>query len=323
MLLFGLWIAWQVCSPAQWLCGAVRRGDVAAVEGILDAWWGPSVDDFCKHGMSVLHHAAEAGDIEMVQTLVRYGANIENSVCTDSSSSGRPPLHDAIWSGNTELVRWFLMRGARLNHKNEFGRSALAVAVRSGLHMTRELLDHGADAHEPGLLRLAAETGGQGIVALLLDHGADVSESGLLHLAANAGDPETVALLLDRGADVNQIHQGITPLHAALISDDPRSAVVSELLRRGADRYAQCRSWDGTFHRYEPLHIAVAQSYGAFVRLLVDAGCDPERPLRTYDGKQLGLIEIARLHKRPSMEKWLVGKLGVPALHPAESTSRK
>jgi ankyrin repeat protein len=295
VLLFGLWIAWQTCTPIQWLCGAVQRGDVVAVEGILDAWWGPNVDDSCKHGMSVLHHAAEAGDIEMVQTLVRYGADIENEVCTDLSSSERPPLHDAIWSGNTELVRWFLMRGARVNHRDEFDQSALAIAVRQRVEIARELLDHGADARELGLL----------------------------HRAATEGEPEIVALLIDRGADVNQTHGGITPLHAVLMSDDPRSDVVNVLLGRGADRYAVCRSWDGRFPGYEPLQIAAAQGYSLFVRLLVNAGCDPGRIFETRDGQRLGLIEIARLHERPSMEKWLAGKLGVQPLYQAEPALRK
>ena len=90
--------------------------------------------------------------------------------------------------------------------------------------------------------------------------------------AAAVGDPDRLTGLLDADPALASSYSadGFTALHFAAFFGHPE--VVSLLLRRGAEVDAFGRGWmTGT-----ALHSAVSRKHAAAVRLLVDAGANPD-----------------------------------------------
>jgi len=87
-------------------------------------------------GASPIIKACEYGfNIEFAMILLRHGANpsdIEIGKRREGNSTRYTPLMAAAESGNIDLVELLVNKGANLNYKNEFGRSALNVAITQG-----------------------------------------------------------------------------------------------------------------------------------------------------------------------------------------------
>ena len=155
--------------------------------------------------------AARRGEVEVVQTLLAKGADVNAA-----EGDGLTALHAAAEQGHVEVAELLISAGAELEASTRIGQyTALHLAARRG---------HGS------------------VVQVLVGAGADVyattSNSGVtaLHLAAAAvGGEEAVAALLDHGADsdAREASAGQTPLMFAAAYD--RVAAVGELLRGGAD----------------------------------------------------------------------------------------
>ena len=140
-------------------------------------------------------------------------------------------LRQAVLSGDLATTQTILASGFNPNTRDERGGTALHDAVWSGkTDLVRVLLDHGADPNIPhveGLstpLHYAAIMGRAGIAAMLLDHGAlikaaDRSGSTALHLAAARGYVDVVKLLIARKAPLEmKDRSGATPLDAPTLA---------------------------------------------------------------------------------------------------------
>lgn len=154
-----------------------------------------------------LAKAAAAGDAAEVGALLDGGAPPE------SSSERLSPLMWAARAGPPESVEALLKAGADPDRR-----------------------DDGPNGWTP--LLHAVHKGKTGAVRVLIAAGADVNRAapnGLtpLLLAASQGEAEIVELLLDAGADPRARSGGLTVLHQALLSADPR--VVDAVLRRAPD----------------------------------------------------------------------------------------
>lgn len=162
-------------------------------------------------------HPAEAGvQIELVETLLDFGASIEGR------GSGRwvSPLMTALAFGYPSAAEALARRGARVDN--------IAAAAGLGrLADARQLLATADGESRHRALALAAQHGNVDIVLLLLDAGEDPnrynpdgnhSHSTPLHQAAIAGHDAVVRLLVEREARLeikDTIYQG-TPLDWAI-----------------------------------------------------------------------------------------------------------
>ena len=111
------------------------------------------------------------GDVDMVKSLVEYGA--------DPSLQGWTPLIYAAWRGRTDVVKYLLGKGVDIDAVSPNGISALMMAVRSGQYdVVKLLLWEVADPNlksDSGVTALdwAKKAGNSEIAELLKEAGAN------------------------------------------------------------------------------------------------------------------------------------------------------
>ena len=156
---------------------AAMDGDIEAVRALLTE--GADVNAPQGDGMTALHWAAEAGDVEMVEMLLYAGATQQGVTRLGAYT----PLHLASKAGKDRVVARLLEAGADPSAYTTTGEvPPLHFAAASGSVATVEaLLDHAADVDVTESVRgqtplmLAAGRNRVAVVQLLLDQGADPS----------------------------------------------------------------------------------------------------------------------------------------------------
>ncbi|XP_013405079.1 serine/threonine-protein phosphatase 6 regulatory ankyrin repeat subunit B isoform X2 [Lingula anatina] len=154
-------------------------------------------------------------------------------------------LHEAVSSGNEELVKLILHAKAKVNAKNKEGRSALHIAARLGHSgVVQLLLNANADVNAQTKdgrtpLHVSLWRGHTQIAKALVKAGASVNrrdEDGWtpLHWAAKQNNKDALVLLLQEGAAVNSSDKnGHTAFHEAVFKG--QFSLAKELVREGAD----------------------------------------------------------------------------------------
>ncbi len=190
--------------------------------------------------------AAAAGHIDMVQLLLNNGMKVEHTPFTPN-----PALTFAIRLGHTDIVNLLLEHGAPLNIRGESVRddTPLCTAVQSGnSDMVRHLLARGAvaDAQRGAALTAAIRLRKPNveIVRMLLAAGAqaervDNYNRNTLSEAACFNPPEVISMLINAGADVNRIstdglHCSTALINACRLQKQDPVEVVRLLLEAGA-----------------------------------------------------------------------------------------
>ena len=183
--------------------------------------------DPTKHNWygTVLHCAAEAGEVGCIHELLDRGVNVNIEDC-----HGRAPLICAAESGHTGAIRALLERGANVNSVYRDWGTPLVVAVQGGAspEIIRMLLENGADPNIPSAyslspLHIAARHGNDDteIARDLLEYGADVDARAVnggtpMQMAAATNNIAHLQLFLDHGANMDaQSHDGATALYTA------------------------------------------------------------------------------------------------------------
>jgi len=180
----------------------IRSGDVALIGYVRTRLLADPalVHERCS-GRTILHNAAAAGSMPMVELLVRLGA--------DCNGPGHPPLYCAANEcaiGGGDVVRALVAAGANVDSRENVKRcTALHLAARRGnVEIAEALLDCGADIEAR-------------------DSAGDTP----LRRAVNCGKTAVAALLLSRGADRESVgNKGLTPRSAA------RTAAMKQILER-------------------------------------------------------------------------------------------
>ncbi|MHB9130482.1 MAG: ankyrin repeat domain-containing protein [Armatimonadota bacterium] len=185
------------------------------------------------------------GNLVVIQQALRSGFSIHSA-----NERGNTLLHAAANLGQIEIAHYLLANGADVNTQNHEGVTALLWASRKGyLDICKLLLSYQSDVNIATdtlwfPLHEAAAEGHRDIVCLLLDNSASIqasTEEGQtpLHLASLGGHLDVVQLLVERGADVNASNGlGISPIQLAGLAENA-TALISYLQTHGASIPAQ------------------------------------------------------------------------------------
>ncbi|XP_018539495.1 kinase D-interacting substrate of 220 kDa B isoform X2 [Lates calcarifer] len=253
----------------QSLFSYVEEENLAAIKAHLDKF--RDVDSRSDNGQTPLMVAAEQGNLEIVQELIRRGANV-NLDDVDCWTA----LISAAKEGHIEVVRELLENNANLEHRDMGGWTALMWAAYKGCtDVAQLLLEKGANPNITGQYSVypiiwAAGRGHAEIVHLLLQHGAKVNCSDKygttpLIWAARKGHYECVMHLLANGADVDQ--EGANSMTALIVAvKGGYTEVVKELLKRNPN--VNMTDKDGN----TALAIAAKEGHTEIVEDLLDAG---------------------------------------------------
>jgi len=268
---------------------------------------------------SPLNEAARHGSIEIVQLLLKNGAQVE--VATDDH--GWTPLYEAIRDNRPDVVRLLLEHGANKNTRLHSGFDAINEACHRGHHeIARILIENGArpDSKAPHgmtpLLEASMRSDGAWM-RWLLDWDAGVrtdlqdndGRDAVWH-AANGGHIDTLSALLDHGREgdksvpqwkrvpVNTMsNEGWTPLGCAAHRNH------YECVRMLLDAGAEMDIHQGHGSGYTALAEASHHGHVKVVQLFADRGANLERGSRSgfsalsiaaYEGQEAVVRVLAR-----------------------------
>lgn len=140
-------------------------------------------------GATPLYTATEEGNLDVVELLIRHGADVnrapEGIISRDLHIEHQTPLLIACMRNHEAIIRRLIESGANVNVTSERGSSPfLAICQHNNVELARLLIDRGArydveaknlyDGTINGLI-VAAESGSFEILRLLIENGLDVN----------------------------------------------------------------------------------------------------------------------------------------------------
>ena len=238
------------------------------------------------YGDRVIDAAAQRGNVEMVELLLRSGARLT-----------RKTLIFAVSSGNHHLMRMLLDRGADVNSHHEecirfetIKTTPLAEAIRLqnpetiGLLQRYDTFRLDDDTQFLAAIVTASEVGNTTFIERLVQLGGQARAKEMGHalaIATREGQEKAVTMLIDAGADLNQTISDIGPPLIEAINRHS-AGLVHLLLKTGAptDRHDESRG--------ETLRRAVEWGDHSIVKILILAGADVDTsPFSDVEGTPL------------------------------------
>lgn len=260
-------------------------------------------EDAGYHGLTLSYFAVEHPDV--LKLLFNAGADPNVVVQYDGSGigpEGSTLLHEAAKRGATESAELLVSRGVKIDVTNRWGHTPLYDACAEGrVETVRWLLENKADPRGPrrdawGPMAAAAA----GVTA---DPGV---------VGRSARYQAIIRMLEHAGAEID--------LFAAIACDDVAAAAR---ILKDSPQVATNPGWPGP-----ALHRAVELNRITIVKLLLDAGCDPnirdEKRFPSFENRTAlhaaaswGRVELAKLLIRRGADVNAKGRQGATPLHDA------
>uniref|UniRef100_A0A672ZHW8 Kinase D-interacting substrate of 220 kDa B n=1 Tax=Sphaeramia orbicularis TaxID=375764 RepID=A0A672ZHW8_9TELE len=263
----------------QNLFSYVEEENLAALKAHLDRF--KEVDGRSDNGQTPLMLAAEQGSLEIVQELIRRGANV-NLDDVDCWSA----LISAAKEGHVDVVKELLENSAYIEHRDMVGHTRDHGKWRFNVHIWSRCMIF------CNRCVVTVRDPFNCVVPCVFQYGTTP-----LIWAARKGHFDCVMHLLEKGADVDQ--EGANSMTALIVAvKGGYTEVVKELLKRNPN--VNMTDKDGN----TALMIAAKEGYTEIVQDLLDAGTYVNIPDRSGDTVLIGAVrgghvEIVRalLHK--------------------------
>ncbi|WP_196139851.1 ankyrin repeat domain-containing protein [Aliikangiella sp. G2MR2-5] len=187
------------------LIGAVLANDISALQQLLDIGFNPDLHNFT--GYASLPLAVRLDRREIVDLLLSKGANINLGNNGNDEASA---INQAARAGNLILVERLVKAGANINKQNARGYAALHIAsYRGDIQMVEYLLKNGADPYaeaEKGFLPFdyAIQSNKRELIALFILNSIEQKYGRLLRMQSNAAtqNPKSLSINLPQTLEV-------------------------------------------------------------------------------------------------------------------------
>ncbi|KAF4427602.1 Ankyrin-3 [Colletotrichum fructicola] len=274
-------------------------GQPEVVQMLLDA--GADVNDKDSQGLSAIDIAINSGTHKALARLLEAGILNDNSK-PEGSSFDEMLLHRALKTGDTDLIRLLVEKGAEMTYvdKQNDDTTPLSFAIwKCSLDVVELLLQMGASANyvpedtDSPLFVACYQATDTRKVELLLKHGAEINwkkDDGWTALHGAYDLPAFVSILLDNGADVNGMSDYGTPLMMAARWN--YVDVLKRLLAHSDIKVnLKFERDDDSKQEVTALFEAVEQGSHDCANLLIEAGAEIDERL----GSAKFLLESAKL----------------------------
>jgi ankyrin repeat protein len=156
------------------------------------------------NGAQPLYYACKSGHLEVVETLVRYGADPG-----DLDNYSGAPIHTASFNNHLKIIEFLIKQNVDLNILNKVKESALYIASYLGhTEIVTTLLKHGANFK---VINICGQTP--------------------LHIACKHGYPLIAFILGEAGANPYALDDyGDTPVSIALKSKNPKLRELARII---------------------------------------------------------------------------------------------
>lgn len=208
------------------------------------------------HGNTVLHHAAATDNFLLVKMLLNHGRININAKNPNGSIT---PAMVASRNGSAKTLELLLNSGANTSFQNDFGNTALMIAVNSNqIECIKVILKHGnynikaqdCDFGYNALMLSIKNLLPLEIIEGLLQH-SDLSQTDeqsytALHVAGIYGSEIIIRMLIEAGMDVDSVNDsGNTPLHCAIIAG--RFPIAEVLIKNGSSLSTRYKNSSNAF----------------------------------------------------------------------------
>jgi ankyrin repeat protein len=292
-------------SPSP-LHAAAQYGNLEIMDCLIKA--GANVNVLDPDGATPLFCAVARDKTEAVIHFIENGADVNTSICADRVQ-GWSTLHAATYYGNLEIMDCLIKAGANVNVLDyESATPLLFAVVRDKTEAAIHLIENGANvnicadrAQGWSPLHAAAQCGNLEIMNCLIKAGANVNvleSNGATPLYYAVGEDKTEAVihLIENGADVNLCaggFKGRSPLHAAALYGNLE--IMDCLIKARA--IVNVLDSDGA----TPLYYAVAKGKTEAVIHLIENGANVNR----FKGGRPPII-VAALNRNLEITKFLI-----------------
>ena len=249
------------------------------------------------HGNSPLHYAAIAGQLEIVELLIKqWGYDI----VTNKNNNNETVLHWAAKGGNPEVVDLLIRQGINAETKDKSGNSSLHYAAKAGqLKVVKLLIEewgsniNAKNNNNESALHHAAKKGHVTVARFLIKEGITIDSQNKhgynpLSLAVENHHAAVINFLKEKGANIDTVDdEGRTPLHWAALQG--HTTLIKQLKEQGAN--IEARDQDG----YTPLHLASGRAQMEAIKMLQKRGAD------IFARDHIGFTAQQLMEQRPTL----------------------